>query len=185
MFGVSKESKAYRLYDPTTKKIIISKDVRFDEEKMWNWEEKPDDDEVLKDIAEIEEETEAVGTEAVGREEPLETRGEEEEVAEADQTGEQVVTNEETRAVGSNRAGRNIQRPTWMKDYVCEGLSMIIEEGEAELMALFIGEDDPEKFEEAIKEEKWRKAMEAEIKSINDNNTWELVDLPDGAKVIG
>ena len=52
-------------------------------------------------------------------------------------------------------------------------------------MALFIGEDDPEKFEEAIKEEKWRKAMEAEIKSINDNNTWELVDLPDGAKVIG
>jgi len=185
MFGVSKESKAYRLYDPTTKKIIISKDVRFDEEKMWNWEEKPDDDEVLKDIAEIEEETEAVGTEAVGREEPLETRGEEEEVVEADQTGEQVVTNEETRAVGSNRAGRNIQRPTWMKDYVCEGLSMIIEEGEAELMALFIGEDDPEKFEEAIKEEKWRKAMEAEIKSINDNNTWELVDLSDGAKVIG
>ena len=34
MFGVSRESKAYRLYDPATKKVIISKDVVFDEDKI-------------------------------------------------------------------------------------------------------------------------------------------------------
>lgn len=33
LFGVSKEFKAYRLYDPVHKMIIISKDVQFDEAK--------------------------------------------------------------------------------------------------------------------------------------------------------
>lgn len=31
--------KAYRLYNLETKKIIISRDVRFDESKKWEWEE--------------------------------------------------------------------------------------------------------------------------------------------------
>lgn len=30
MMGLSKESKAYRLYNPETKKILISRDVQFD-----------------------------------------------------------------------------------------------------------------------------------------------------------
>lgn len=33
--GVSEESKAYRLFNPITKKIIISRDVLFDEETSW------------------------------------------------------------------------------------------------------------------------------------------------------
>jgi len=33
--GVSDQSKAYKLYNPTTKKIIISHDVVFDEERFW------------------------------------------------------------------------------------------------------------------------------------------------------
>ncbi|KAI5348929.1 hypothetical protein L3X38_001816 [Prunus dulcis] len=38
--SVSDHSKAYRLFNPITKKIIISRDVIFDEENMWNWIEK-------------------------------------------------------------------------------------------------------------------------------------------------
>lgn len=33
--GVSNQSKAYKLYNPSTKKIIISRDVNFDESKFW------------------------------------------------------------------------------------------------------------------------------------------------------
>lgn len=33
MFGLSRESKAYRLYNPETKKIVISRDVHFDESR--------------------------------------------------------------------------------------------------------------------------------------------------------
>lgn len=35
--GISEESKAYRLYNLVTKKIIISRDVIFDEDSNWTW----------------------------------------------------------------------------------------------------------------------------------------------------
>jgi hypothetical protein len=34
---VSDESKAYRLFDPVSKEIIVSRDVVFEENKGWNW----------------------------------------------------------------------------------------------------------------------------------------------------
>ncbi|PNX73907.1 retrotransposon-related protein [Trifolium pratense] len=37
LLGLSEESKAYKLYDPEKKKIIISRDVVFEENKGWNW----------------------------------------------------------------------------------------------------------------------------------------------------
>ena len=36
--GYSDKSKAYRLIDPRTKKLVISRDVIFDEFKVWRWE---------------------------------------------------------------------------------------------------------------------------------------------------
>ena len=38
LLGVSEESKGYRLYDPIAQKIIISRDVIFEEGKRWNWD---------------------------------------------------------------------------------------------------------------------------------------------------
>ncbi|CAL8169495.1 unnamed protein product [Prunus armeniaca] len=38
--GVNEESKAYKLYGPITHKVIISRDVLFDEEKTWDWNSK-------------------------------------------------------------------------------------------------------------------------------------------------
>ena len=35
--GISEESKACKLINPITKKIIISRDVIFDEKSTWNW----------------------------------------------------------------------------------------------------------------------------------------------------
>ncbi|XP_059627119.1 uncharacterized protein LOC132269916 [Cornus florida] len=35
--SVSEHSKAYKLYNPITKKIVISRDVVFDEERTWTW----------------------------------------------------------------------------------------------------------------------------------------------------
>ena len=38
LLGVSEESKAYRLYDPISQRIIISRDVVFEEDKSWDWD---------------------------------------------------------------------------------------------------------------------------------------------------
>jgi transposase InsO family protein len=35
--GLSQESKAYRMYDPVSTRIIVSRDVVFEEDKQWNW----------------------------------------------------------------------------------------------------------------------------------------------------
>lgn len=37
--SVSEESEAWKLYDPVIKKIVISKDVVFDEDKSWDWDQ--------------------------------------------------------------------------------------------------------------------------------------------------
>jgi hypothetical protein len=35
---MSEESKGYRLFDPLNKKIVVSKDVIFEEDKQWDWD---------------------------------------------------------------------------------------------------------------------------------------------------
>lgn len=44
---------------------------------------------------------------------------------------------------------------------------------------------DPLCYEEAAEQPEWKNAMIEEIQSIEKNQTWELVDLPEGKNVIG
>ena len=37
LLEVSEESKAYILYDPVSQKIIVSRDMKFEEENNWDW----------------------------------------------------------------------------------------------------------------------------------------------------
>jgi len=38
--GYSSNVKGYRIYQPLNKKLIISRDVNFDEDAVWNWNDK-------------------------------------------------------------------------------------------------------------------------------------------------
>lgn len=53
------------------------------------------------------------------------------------------------------------------------------------MLMMMIMKSDPIHFEEAVKNKVWREVMEAEIKSIVKNNTWELTELHEGSKPIG
>ena len=49
-------------------------------------------------------------------------------------------------------------------------------------------EDDPINFHQAMrssKSQQWIDAMKDEMKSMEDNDVWDLIDLPEGAKPIG
>ena len=50
---------------------------------------------------------------------------------------------------------------------------------------MFTCDGDPNCFEEAVKSVKWKQAMDTKIESIKRNDTWELVDLPSGGKIVG
>ncbi|CAI7794333.1 unnamed protein product [Closterium sp. NIES-54] len=48
--------------------------------------------------------------------------------------------------------------------------------------AMTVGDDEESEYEDDAEE--WKKAMESELKSIEENGTWELVELPEGHKAI-
>jgi len=176
LLGVSEESKAYRLYDPTSQRIIISRDVVFEEDKSWNWD-KTYEESIMCDLEWGDHEPEAVVSDEneEGNESDLEAGIEaEEENLSSDSLAEASSP--------SSNEGRSRHPPTWMRDYVTgEGLSE--EDNEAHL-AIFAA-TDPIYFEDASKSEKWRHAMDLEMEAINKNGTWELVELPEGGKKVG
>ncbi|BBH07042.1 ADP glucose pyrophosphorylase large subunit 1 [Prunus dulcis] len=57
--SISEESKAYRLYDPTAKRVIVSRDVVFEENESWNWRRSDEDDD--GEISDYDEEEEEEG----------------------------------------------------------------------------------------------------------------------------
>jgi hypothetical protein len=80
-----------------------------------------------------------------------------------------------------NRRARN--KPRYLHDYVTG--QELDEEIEQHNLAVFSTNSDPVTYEEAVKHEEWRNAMDQEIESIERNNTWDLTSLPSGAKKIG
>ena len=59
------------------------------------------------------------------------------------------------------------------------------EQREARGRRCLLGMKEPENFDEAKGEESWQRAMQEEMVSTRENNTWSLVNLPDGQHAIG
>ncbi|KAL6310748.1 hypothetical protein AAG906_019097 [Vitis piasezkii] len=91
----------------------------------------------------------------------------------------EVDPNEE--GANLNRSEANVEAVKTMK----QG-RYFEEDNEAHLahLAMF-ATIDPIHFEDAMKSEKWRKAMDLEMEAIKNNGTWELKELPKEAKKVG
>ncbi|GAU30667.1 hypothetical protein TSUD_31390 [Trifolium subterraneum] len=182
LLGVSEESKAYKLYDPISKKIIISRDVIFEESKGWNWnnthnESEQNNDweynESVDDILENGETTEDVINGLVDN-------INQEEVAVVDNTTSESDNDLES-PPNQIRSTTRMRKPSVrLNDYVTGREAE--EDNEPHSLAIFKTDEDPMSYDEAAKLEVWRQAMKAEIKSIKKNNTWELTSLPEDVK---
>eukprot|EP00253_Pinus_taeda_P024381 PITA_24381 len=69
------------------------------------------------------------------------------------------------------RSGRKTRLSFRLKDYA--------------LMPKIVNIVEPANYEEASKSDAWRATMYEEIKSVNRNHTWDLVELPEGKTPIG
>ncbi|KAL0375441.1 UNVERIFIED_CONTAM: Retrovirus-related Pol polyprotein from transposon RE1 [Sesamum radiatum] len=154
--GYSTQSKGYRIYNLKTKKLIISRDVEFDEDAMWNW----DEEKVERQTVMIPKETPPQQQEEEG-------------------TGQTDMERRNQQAPGSPR------RPPQSEETEEETpprrtklLSDIYETCNFVMM-------EPESFEAAAKHEVWVQAMKEEIKMIEKNDTWELAERPKDKEVIG
>jgi hypothetical protein len=185
LLGVSEESKGYRLYDPTTKKIVTSRDIIFEEEKHWDWDisykeelqmnlEWGEEGETDADEANSSEDAEAIEQNIADSDAESNWNG----IGESSNAPANTIYEEDVNL----HPRRETSMPNWMRDYVSgEGLS----EEETELNMAIVTSGDPVSYEEAVKSYKWREAMDAEMESIQKNETWSLTELPAGTKKIG
>lgn len=195
--GTEPGSKAYRLLDPQEKKIIVSRDVVFDESKVWNWNHNSsaqDSGESFRITFDIFgnhglqniEDNEAGSVNEFGDDETeVEHEAEAEHEAEHETTVKVNEAEHETTVKidvppvpALRRTQRQSVKPKNFEDYV------LLAEEEGELLLLCLN-NEPRNFHEAKDSKEWIRACEEEMGSIEKLRTWDLVDLPIGVKPIG
>ncbi|MCH80264.1 hypothetical protein A2U01_0001030 [Trifolium medium] len=145
--GISDESKAYKLYNPVDKRIIISRDVVFDESKAWNWDNKrkeSDGNEVLFDSEEIT----ATNDELIGPQITHEPHDSPLSNSDMDIGYESTDAEDEVAEEDSNQLGPRIKRlPSHFKDFVMG--SEVDNEQELQNFAIYSSSEDPYTYDEA------------------------------------
>ncbi|KAJ3692026.1 hypothetical protein LUZ60_012376 [Juncus effusus] len=148
LIGYDEKTKAYKLFDPIGRKVMVSRDVHVNEERAWDWNNK---DEMTHDEAEL---------------------------GEAEKGESPASTFVPTSPVPSDVEDEPRQpRMRSMQD-------LYDSTSEVHLICL-LADAETITFEEAVRNEKWQAAMNEEIKAIERNQTWELVELPKGSQPIG
>uniref|UniRef100_A0A2N9GRZ0 CCHC-type domain-containing protein n=1 Tax=Fagus sylvatica TaxID=28930 RepID=A0A2N9GRZ0_FAGSY len=157
--GFKKGVKGYKLWDPVAQKVVISRDVVFDEKSMTKaFKEKK---------SQAAESSNNIGRSTVQVElDELESQSDE----------EPHSNDQEQDSTRSDRPKRNKRPP------VRYGFEDLVS------YALLTSSEDPSTFQEAIEsseKDKWMETMVEENESLSKNKTWELTELPKGKKPIG
>jgi hypothetical protein len=133
-------ASAYKLYNPFTKKVTSSRDVTFEEDKSWNWNSTPSENQRYIPFQLLEEQATAADT----------------------VPPPEILAQEPNALRRSGRAGipnRNLLEYETILD------DMITSDGDIVQLALYV-DTEPLTYEQAAKYEKWRGAMNEEIASI-------------------
>ena len=182
--GFSERSRGYKFYDPTTKAIFETGNARFFEDVEFVGGEK------IKDFVFEEEHVEipliAFDNDQVQASIPdivQEAIPDQDNVVDPPAQVQQIVLEEQTlqpqEPIPLRRSTRE-RRSSISDDYV-----VFLQEHEVDTGVV---EDDPINFRQAIESsnsQKWIDAMNEEMKSMKDNDVWDLVPLLEGAKPIG
>jgi len=180
------QNNTYRVYEPETNKVIITREVVIDETRGYDFEKKDDTENldyiIFEDIY-GESETEGVAQEDVNDQSDVDDatpvasedtdHGDQQKVREVESTPEPVNV---SRYNLRNRAGRTYE------NLLCYNT----EEAE-EAEALIAYGDEPLSYREALKSEdsdKWLTAMKEEYDSLINQNTWEMAQLPENRRAI-
>jgi hypothetical protein len=203
--GYEEGSKAYRVYDPKGKRLYITRDVAFEENRAWDWSSSSGGQiagppAFIVDYSTCEEGESSTAasatTSAAAENSPQNSavagyspptaaaagpsaRSESADTPSPAQvqfaTPPSQDPNLDTDSDGPHRYRR--------VDDVYEA-TVPFQDLDEESTCLLAAEE-PASVEEALEEECWREAMKEELRSIVDNNTWQLTALPGGHRAIG
>ncbi|KAK8934097.1 hypothetical protein KSP39_PZI014574 [Platanthera zijinensis] len=179
--GYAPESKAYKFYNPVTGKAIVSRDVVFEEDCCWSWDEETRN---MKGMFFEDEEKGGHEAEAEvgGAEPPPSPSGSSGGASTPCSSG--ISTNGGSPSGASSSRGSSDRPQPRMRR-----LDELYEETAPTLnnfsLYCLLADCEPHSYDEAAQEKSWRTAMDAEIASIKKNDTWRLVDPPAGHKPLG
>ena len=168
--GFSQGVKGYRIWCPELKKVILSRDVTFDESSMLKLGETQVEttggSKLQVELDRSNEVSQSMDTPTVEEEE---SEDEQEEEAQASETPQRQE------CIAKDKPKRNVVKPIRYANTVAYALPIL--------------EDDiPSTYKEASKSServKWDAAMGEEMESLHKNDTWKLVKLPKGKRAIG
>nr|GEW12939.1 ribonuclease H-like domain, reverse transcriptase, RNA-dependent DNA polymerase [Tanacetum cinerariifolium] len=209
--GNEQGSKAYRLFDPTTQKICVSRDVKFKENKTWYGKEyisehingEPEWTDFKIENLEVTSEHHDQGTQPVEEDNefpnndddgyaspticsPLHSQTPHTPSTNSSQVNSQVTPNISTQSLYQSNSGSTstTNSHSHLDHTPLRGFRTLndLYENTKELL---LAEDEPKNYKEASSDQKWIEAMKVELDSINRNNTWELTTLTKGNKEHG
>lgn len=186
LLGFAIESKAYKCYILRTQKVVISRDVKFCEDvnskltplssgKNENHSVTEEDDSFVEFVIPL------IKTTDIDETAPAENEAEKNAApAEADKPAETPLPRRSERlaSVSSNR--QQIQE-----------IDIIRQNDHIDKVTQYewlVVNGEPKTYNDAIScdnKEQWIEAMSEEMQSIQENETWDLVELPAGSKAIG
>ncbi|GAU33536.1 hypothetical protein TSUD_143290 [Trifolium subterraneum] len=163
---------AYRLYNPTSDKIEISRDVKVLENESWDWKQKS----TSKKTSEVDLD---VGTSEANAP-----------VTFVDQHQHQENHNEEDASSDEDngrhlpvRTHRTTQIPRRLADCDMVPDNVVDNEGNIVHYAM-LADTEPLDVKSALKSKVWLEAMIDELKSIEKNKTWDMCKLPSDKRAI-
>lgn len=190
--GYAIGSKAYRLYDPKTERVHVSRDVIFDEDAAWNWKEAeqtaPVDlgDFAVEQLVRRRERTvdRRLTPDAGGVDiDPIPLPATS---SPSPQTVEFVSPpandSERLDAESGSASIRYRDINAVLGEAAVPGHAARSLHGELHLVT---NDGEPTTFAEAAMKSEWLAAMIDELQSVEDNGTWELTELPAGHRAIG
>ncbi|CAI7736269.1 unnamed protein product [Closterium sp. NIES-54] len=211
--GMAQKSKGWLLWDPFTKKFLVSRDCKFMENLMYkDWKAENEAKIGMRfgkvkssGLEHVELPLELSSSTTTKRQSSLVNGGEEAKDAEEEEeeVQQQCQGLHVPAAEEEGRGKRRIQAPNRLtydalgkpaKSALAGAALMVGEDEESDYeecaFAFFSPVEmpgEPATLNEALESsdaKEWKKAMESELKSIEENGTWELVELSEGRKAI-
>ena len=190
--GKEAGTKAFRLYDPKTKTVCISRDVVFEENKAWCWSKETE--EIITQLGSFTVASDFQNRETVTGSYPgsstsnnshsvsAENSIQNSDVSSSVKEGEMSTENtpESNRSISSSESEDGPRRYRPLSEIYNETERMELEDEELYLMGL----DEPVNFNQAVQGNEWKRAMKIEMEGVERNGTWELTELPPGRKPI-